>query len=151
MHTVSVAQSTECLKALSIPASVLDAVRHDSCLFVQVNRLLYRSRQRGFLEMDLLVGLWAERRLPHMAESELAAYSTVLDQENPDLFKWLTGQEPAPDDMLTNPAFKVRTLPLQPCSMCSLCATKVQPHCCITTISLAASERPVFRLLCALY
>ena len=126
-------------------------MRHDICLFVQVNRLLYRSRQRGFLEMDLLVGLWAERRLPHMEESELAAYSTVLDQENPDLFKWLTGQEPAPDDMLTNPAFKVGTLPLQPRSMCSLCATKVQSHCCVTTISLAASERPVFRLLCALY
>jgi len=73
-----------------------------------VNRLLYRSRQRGFLEMDLLVGLFAERRLPLMAERVLAAFSAVLDQENPDLFKWLTGQEPAPDAMLANATFVVR-------------------------------------------
>ena len=31
----------------------------------------------------------------------------VLDQENPDLFKWLTGQQEAPSDMLANPAFIV--------------------------------------------
>ena len=31
----------------------------------------------------------------------------VLDQENPDLFKWLTGQEEAPSDMLANSAFIV--------------------------------------------
>ncbi|EIE19846.1 hypothetical protein COCSUDRAFT_67604 [Coccomyxa subellipsoidea C-169] len=70
-----------------------------------VNRLLYRSKQRGFLEMDLLVGLWAERNLPSMDDSQLAAMETVLDQENPDLFKWLTGQEEAPQAMQANPAF----------------------------------------------
>ena len=31
-----------------------------------VNALLYRSKQRGFLEMDLLVGLWAEQHLPRL-------------------------------------------------------------------------------------
>ena len=75
----------------------------------QVNRLLYRSKQRGFLEMDLLVGLWAERNLPSMDDSQLAAMETVLDQENPDLFKWLTGQEEAPQAMQANPAFVVST------------------------------------------
>ena len=40
----------------------------------------------------------------------------VLDQENPDLFKWLTGQEEAPSDMLANPAFIVRTRPWCRCS-----------------------------------
>lgn len=75
----------------------------------QVNRLLYRSKQRGFLEMDLLVGLWAERNLPTMDKGQLAAMETVLDQENPDLFKWLTGQEEAPEAMKANPAFTVST------------------------------------------
>lgn len=34
---------------------------------------------------------------------------TVLSspQENPDLFKWLTGQSDAPDEVVANPAFKV--------------------------------------------
>ncbi|KAK9832787.1 hypothetical protein WJX81_000862 [Elliptochloris bilobata] len=71
-----------------------------------VNRLLYRSRQRGFLEMDLLVGQFAARRLPQMTEPELVAFSTVLDQENPDLFKWLTGQEAPSDAMEKNNTFK---------------------------------------------
>ena len=78
---------------------------------VQVNRLLYRSRQRGFLEMDLLVGQFAERRLPQMSEPELAAFSSVLDQENPDLFKWLTGQEAPSEAMGKNTTFKVRLFP----------------------------------------
>ncbi len=59
--------------------------------------------------MDLLVGLWAERNLPSMDDSQLAAMETVLDQENPDLFKWLTGQEEAPQTMQANPAFVVST------------------------------------------
>ncbi|CAL8466465.1 g6001 [Coccomyxa elongata] len=55
--------------------------------------------------MDLLVGLWAERNLPNMDAEQLTAMETVLDQENPDLFKWLTGQEEPPEAMKTNPAF----------------------------------------------
>ena len=35
------------------------------------SKLLYRAKQRGFLELDLLVGLWAERHVPHMSEGDL--------------------------------------------------------------------------------
>ncbi|CAL5229089.1 g12347 [Coccomyxa viridis] len=79
----------------------LDAKRQAS-----VNRLLYRAKQRGFLEMDLLVGMWAEKNVPKMDAAQLKAMEEVLDQENPDLFKWLTGQESASEDMMANPAFK---------------------------------------------
>ena len=54
------------------------------------------------------MGQFAERRLPQMSEPELAAFSRVLDQENPDLFKWLTGQEAPSDAMQENTTFKVR-------------------------------------------
>ena len=40
----------------------------------QVGRLLYRAKQRGFLEMDLLVGLWAQANLPRMDAAHLAAF-----------------------------------------------------------------------------
>lgn len=70
-----------------------------------VNKLLYRSKQRGFLELDLLVGLWAEREIPAMSVPMLGHMSVLLDEENPDLFKWLTGQLPAPERLLSNPAF----------------------------------------------
>ena len=58
--------------------------------------------------MDLLVGMWAEKNVPNMDAAQLKAMEEVLDQENPDLFKWLTGQESASEDMMANPAFKVR-------------------------------------------
>lgn len=72
---------------------------------ILVNRLLYRARQRGFLELDLLVGLWAERNIPRMGPHALAAFSEVLDVENPDLFSWLTGQQPAPEELRANAPF----------------------------------------------
>lgn len=71
-----------------------------------INKLLYRSRQRGFLELDLLVGLWAEQEVPKMDIDMLQQFTVVLDQENPDLFKWLTGQQEAPSDLSSNRAYQ---------------------------------------------
>lgn len=70
------------------------------------NKLAYRAKQRGFLELDLLVGLWAERALPTMTtHRQLDDAALLLDAENPDLFKWLTGQEDPPESMRRNSAF----------------------------------------------
>lgn len=73
---------------------------------VMINRLLYRSRQRGFLEMDLLVGIWAEKKIPQLSEDMLRQFEVVLDQENPDLYKWLTGQEQPPSPIAENAAYQ---------------------------------------------
>ncbi|XP_031091280.1 succinate dehydrogenase assembly factor 2, mitochondrial-like isoform X2 [Ipomoea triloba] len=68
-------------------------------------RLLYRSKQRGYLELDLILGKWVEDHIHSMDENGIKALVHVLDVENPDLWKWLTGQEPAPDAIRTNPVF----------------------------------------------
>ncbi|EFN53019.1 hypothetical protein CHLNCDRAFT_137510 [Chlorella variabilis] len=70
-----------------------------------VNRLLYRSRQRGFLELDLLVGMWAEKELPQMSVEQMREFEVVLGQENPDMFKWLTAQAEAPEELRHNRTF----------------------------------------------
>lgn len=72
----------------------------------EVRRLIYRAKQRGFLELDLLIGSWAEKRVPSMGQAEFEAFQEVLEQENPDVFKWITGQVPAPSVMLDNRVFQ---------------------------------------------
>ncbi|KAG6495697.1 succinate dehydrogenase assembly factor 2, mitochondrial-like [Zingiber officinale] len=69
------------------------------------NRLLYRSRQRGFLELDLVVGSWVEEHIRDMDDLHIKALTDVLDLENPDLWKWLTGQEQPPESVGRNPVF----------------------------------------------
>lgn len=70
------------------------------------NRLLYRAKQRGFLELDLLVGRWAQAAVPSMPLEKLRDLHVVLEMENPDLYKWLTSQEEAPQEMLQNAAYR---------------------------------------------
>lgn len=69
------------------------------------NRLIYRSKQRGFLELDLVLGKWVEEHIHSMDENGIKALAYVLDLENPDLWKWLTGQEQPPEAVKTNPVF----------------------------------------------
>ena len=68
-------------------------------------RLLYRSQQRGWLELDLVMGQWAQENLSSLNDELLKEYSELLDEENPDLFKWFTGQLKAPDRVQKNFAF----------------------------------------------
>jgi len=65
---------------------------------ILINKTLYRAKQRGFLELDVVVGEWAERNLNAKTTSDsfLTQFAQVLDEENPDLYSYLTGQSEAP-------------------------------------------------------
>ncbi|GJP54815.1 hypothetical protein CLOM_g13853 [Closterium sp. NIES-68] len=70
-----------------------------------LNRLRYRSRQRGYLELDLLLGKWVDEHLPSLDDPQLRALARLMDEESPDLFKWFTGQEQAPQHVVENPVY----------------------------------------------
>jgi antitoxin CptB len=65
----------------------------------RLSRLRYRSWRRGTREMDLLLGPFADRHLAGMDETELAAYERLLDESDPNLMSWLTGQAEPPPEM----------------------------------------------------
>ena len=60
-------------------------------------KLLYRSWHRGTREMDLILGRFAEQHLPLTDEAGLRQYEAMLQENDPDLYDWITGQAAAPD------------------------------------------------------
>nr|XP_016443851.1 PREDICTED: succinate dehydrogenase assembly factor 2, mitochondrial-like isoform X1 [Nicotiana tabacum] len=43
------------------------------------NRLIYRSKQRGYLELDLVLGKWVEEHIQSMDENGIKSLVHVLD------------------------------------------------------------------------
>ena len=50
----------------------------------QVKRLIYHAKQRGWLELDLLLGGWAERHVRTLSDAELDDLALVLAEETLD-------------------------------------------------------------------
>lgn len=68
-------------------------------------RLIYRSKQRGWLEVDLLLGSFASEYAAGFSDAEVAQYERILNMETLDIFKFISGQVPAPDE-LQSPIFE---------------------------------------------
>ncbi len=63
---------------------------------IKRKRLIFRSWHRGTREIDLLLGKFAEAQIPQYDEQQLANYERFLNNSDPDIFNWITGQEPVP-------------------------------------------------------
>lgn len=60
-------------------------------------RAIYRSKQRGLLELDILLGQWAVRHVPYMtSEHDLRKLETLLDQDSPHLLNWVLNKSKPP-------------------------------------------------------
>lgn len=59
-------------------------------------RELRWSLRRGMKELDLVLTRWAEDRYADASEEARAAFRTLLDYEDPDLWSWLMGHRPPP-------------------------------------------------------
>ena len=61
-------------------------------------RLRYHCWHRGTKEMDLLLGRFADAHIAAMNESQLGEMEALLLLPDPDLYNWITGQAPVPDN-----------------------------------------------------
>lgn len=73
----------------------------------RLNRLLYHSKQRGWLELDIILGKWAEKNLEQLSPERLDDFEELLGIENPDMFKYLTGQIEPEEELRRNPVFEM--------------------------------------------
>ena len=64
----------------------------------RLKRLQMRSMRRGIKEMDLILSAYAEARLPQMDDAGLTLYDQMLNENDHDLYLWVSGQAEAPAD-----------------------------------------------------
>lgn len=62
-------------------------------------RLMYQSRYRGMVEMDLIFGHFARCKLETLDAAMLDEYDTMLKQLDSDLFRWLVMDTDAPEEV----------------------------------------------------
>ena len=63
----------------------------------RLKRLRLRSWRRGIKEMDLILGAYADARLGALDAQTLDAYEALLDENDQDLYKWVSGAGPRPE------------------------------------------------------
>lgn len=52
--------------------------------------------RRGIKEMDLILSTYADEKLAEMDAGALDLYDRLLEENDQDLYAWVTGQAPAP-------------------------------------------------------
>ena len=63
----------------------------------RVKRLKMRSMRRGIKEMDIILSAYADRELERMSEAQITLYDALLDENDQDLYSWVTGQTIPPE------------------------------------------------------
>jgi antitoxin CptB len=59
-------------------------------------KLKFRAWRRGFREIDLILGGFADARLADLDEAGVDALEALLDQPDQDVYEWITEAAPAP-------------------------------------------------------
>ncbi len=79
-----------------------------------LSRLRYRSHHRGCKETDLVLGHYCNQRLDTMSDAELALWERFLDEDDADIWNWLTEKTPCPQAEYDALLSQMRSLPILP-------------------------------------
>lgn len=64
---------------------------------IRLKRLRMRSMRRGTKEMDILLMRFADARLDALDDVGLDAYEALLQENDQDLYQWISGQADPPE------------------------------------------------------
>lgn len=64
---------------------------------IRLKRLAMRSHRRGIKEMDIILGHYADEMLATMAADALDLYEVLLDENDQDLYQWVSRQIAPPE------------------------------------------------------
>jgi antitoxin CptB len=73
-------------------------------------RLRFRAQRRGFKEVDLIFGAFAEVHLKDLSETEVDQFEALLELPDQAVFGWLKGTEPVPPEFDTSVFARLRAL-----------------------------------------
>jgi antitoxin CptB len=62
----------------------------------RIKRLRMRSMRRGIKEMDIILIAFSDEHLAAMDEAEITLYDALLNENDQDLYQWVTGQVAPP-------------------------------------------------------
>jgi antitoxin CptB len=62
----------------------------------RIKRLHMRSMRRGIKEMDLILPAFAKVHLATMGDADLTLYDNMLNENDHDLYQWVSGQSDPP-------------------------------------------------------
>lgn len=75
---------------------MVETEQDDAHLEMRRRRLRFRAWHRGTLEMDFVVGRFADAELDGMNGEEITQLEALMDLPDPDLFAWVVGQTEVP-------------------------------------------------------
>lgn len=64
----------------------------------RLKKLRFRAWRRGFREIDLILGGFADRRLAELDGAGLDAFERLLDAPDQDVYAWILSQAPPPPE-----------------------------------------------------
>ena len=68
----------------------------DDARALRLKRLRIRCWRRGIKEMDMLFGPYADGPAAELDEAGLSAFEELLDENDQDLYAWISGARPMP-------------------------------------------------------
>jgi len=82
-----------------------NAPRPDDDLETRKKRLKFQCWHRGFKELDLILGHFADQFLADLSEEEVSDLETLLRMPDHDIYQWINSKAPVEEDYDT-PIFR---------------------------------------------